>query len=407
MAEVRAATLREVVEALAPLDRTPCSPGERRAAEWLADRLRVAGCRDVALEDEPSWGTFAPTLAGLAALGIAGGLLGLAGRGRTGALLSLLSVAGIVDEAQNGPRLVRRLVRRERRTVNVVAHAGDPAAKRTLVVLAHHDAAQTGVLFDQTLQTKIWELAPWLIEGRKTPPPQWWLAPGALALMLAGSLTGRRGLQLAGLAIVALGGALMADLARNDTVPGANDNLSACALIVALAEMLREEPVEGLSVWLVSCGAEETLQDGVRGFVARHAEELGPQSTFFLVPDTVGSPNLGLLEAEGPMWMEDYAGPEFRELIVACAREAGIELERGLRARASTDAIVPSRAGYPTAALISLTPWRALANYHLTSDTPENLDYGTVEAATRLTEAVTRALSAPRSPLRRSWSAHG
>ena len=95
-------------------------------------------------------------------------------------------MAGIVDEAQNGPRIVRRLVRRERKTVNVVARAGDPAAERTLVVLAHHDAAQTGVLFDQTLQRKAYETCPWLIEGRKTPPPQWWLAPGSLALTLAG-----------------------------------------------------------------------------------------------------------------------------------------------------------------------------------------------------------------------------
>jgi len=390
--DVPATTLREVVETLAPLDRTPASPGERQAAEWLAERLRSAGCRDVTLEDEPCWGTFAPTSAGLAALGVGASLLGLAGRKGLAALVSAVSVAGIVDEAQNGPRIVRRLVRRERKTVNVVARAGDPAGQRSLVVLAHHDAAQTGALFDQTLQRKLYDVLPWLIEGRKTPPPQWWMAPGSLALTLAGSLTGRRGLQLSGLALVALGTALMTDIARSETVPGANDNLSACALIVALAEMLRDEPVEGLDVWLVSCGAEETLQDGVRGFVARHAHELPPDRTFFLVPDTVGSPRLGMLEAEGPMWMEDYAGPEYRDLIVECARDAGVDLERGLRARASTDSIIPSRAGYPTAALTSLTPWRALANYHLPTDTPENLDYGTVESATRLADAVARAL---------------
>ena len=91
----------------------------------------------------------------------------------------------------------------------------------------------------------------------------------------------------------------MTDIARNETVPGANDNLSACALIVAMAEMLRDEPVEGLDVWLVSCGAEETLQDGVRGFMARHADELPPQSTFFLVPDTVGSPAAGDARGRG------------------------------------------------------------------------------------------------------------
>ncbi len=31
--------LREVVETLAAIDRTPCSAGERESAEWLAARL--------------------------------------------------------------------------------------------------------------------------------------------------------------------------------------------------------------------------------------------------------------------------------------------------------------------------------------------------------------------------------
>lgn len=389
-------TLREVVDALAPLDRTPCSPGEREAAEWLAERLRRAGCGRVALEDEPCWGTFAPTSVGLGSLGMFASWLGLRGRGRLAPALGLLSTAGVIDEAQNGPRIARRALRRRRTTVNVVARTGDPRAERTLVVLAHHDAAQTGLMFDQTLQRRVWEIAPWLIEDRKTSPPHWWLAPGAHLLSLVGGLTGRRGIQVAGLGLVALGTALMADIARSPTVPGANDNLSACALIVALAEMLSERPVEGLSVWLVSCGAEETLQDRVRGFMARHRSELPPERTFFLVPDTVGSPNLAMIEAEGPMWMESYAGPGFRDQVASCARRIGVELERGLRARSSTDAIIPSRAGYPTAALTSLTPWRALANYHLPSDTPENVDYGTVEEATRLSDTLARELAAER-----------
>ena len=59
--------LREVVETLAPIDRTPCSPGERQAAEWLAARLGSVAGIEVALEDEPSWGTFPPTATGLGA----------------------------------------------------------------------------------------------------------------------------------------------------------------------------------------------------------------------------------------------------------------------------------------------------------------------------------------------------
>ena len=80
--------LREVVETLAAIDRTPCSPGERQAAEWLAARLRAVGGVDVALEDEPSWGTFPPTATGLGLLGMAGAALVLRGRRAAGALLA-------------------------------------------------------------------------------------------------------------------------------------------------------------------------------------------------------------------------------------------------------------------------------------------------------------------------------
>ena len=50
-----------MIEHLAAIERPPCSPGEREAAEWLAERLRAAGVDEVELEEEPSWGTFPPT----------------------------------------------------------------------------------------------------------------------------------------------------------------------------------------------------------------------------------------------------------------------------------------------------------------------------------------------------------
>lgn len=384
--------LREVVETLAPIDRTPCSPGERQAAEWLAARLREVEGVDVALEDESSWGTFPPTATGLGLLGMAGAALVLRGRRAAGALLALGTLAGIVDEAQNGPRILRRLVRRRASTVNLIARAGDAAAPSTLVVLAHHDAPQTGMLFDQTLQRRLHERAPALLERFKTPLPQWWMGLAGPLATLTAALAARRRLARAGLAIGLLGTAAVVDIWRNETVQGANDNLSGAAALVALAELLREHPVQGLRVLLVSCGAEETLQDGVRAFLARHREELEPGSTAFVNLDTVGSPHLVMLEAEGPVWMESYAGSWIRDLLAAHAERLGIALHRGFRARASTDSVIPSRAGYPIATLVSMTAWRAPANYHLASDVPANLDYGSVADATRLVHELARAL---------------
>jgi hypothetical protein len=405
--------LHEVVETLAPLDRTPCSPGERQAAEWLAARLRGVPGVEVALEDEPSWGTFPPTAAALGLLGMAGAGLVLRGRRAIGAVLAVKAFAAIVDEAQNGPRVARRLLRRRRTTVNLVARTGEsetgPSGSEgnesegnesegnderpvTLVVLAHHDAAQTGMFFDQRLQRRLHELAPSVLERFKTPLPQWWIGLAGPLCTLAGALLGRPRLARVGLGIGAAGTALVADIWRNETVPGANDNLSAAAALVALAELLGESPVPGLRVLLVSCGAEETLQDGVRAFIARHRGELEPGRTAFVNLDTVGSPHLVMLEAEGPVWMEYYTGPWLNDLVAERADGLGIELQRGFRARASTDSVIPSRAGYPIATLVSVTDWLSPANYHLPSDVPANLDYGSVADATRLTLAIAQAL---------------
>ncbi len=69
-------------------------------------------------------------------------------------------------------------------------------------------------------------------------------------------------------------------------------------------------------------------------------------------------------------------------------------LRRGMRARNPTDAVIPHRAGYPTATLASVDRYKALSNYHKMSDIPENVVYRTVYAAAAVTEAVVRELAA-------------
>ena len=51
------------------------------------------------------------------------------------------------------------------------------------------------------------------------------------------------------------------------------------------------------------------------------------------------------------------------------------------------------RRGYPTACLVSVNRYKALSNYHLPSDTPENVDYRTVLGALGVVEATARELA--------------
>ena len=100
-----------------------------------------------------------------------------------------------------------------------------------------------------------------------------------------------------------------------------------------------------------------------------------------------------MLEGEGTVVMEDYHDRSFRDLVHRAADRAGAPLRRGMRSRASTDAVIPSRAGYPTATLTSMDRYKALSNYHQMSDTPENLDYRTVLQALVVVDAVARELA--------------
>jgi Zn-dependent M28 family amino/carboxypeptidase len=388
-------TLREVIEELAPLQRRAGSEGERRAAEWIAQRLHAAGCA-AQVEEEQFHEGYARVMR---TLSITSGLAGVAAlasrraRPAAGALAGAVTAA-IADDVSNGPRLFRRAASPARTTWNVVGGCGPVDAPRTLVLLAHHDAAPTGRIFDDRFQTWLGETFPGIIERIDTSLPLWWTLLSAPTLVALGSLRGRRGLIAAGVAGSALGAAVFEDVARSQVVPGANDNLTAVALLVALAERLRARPIHGLRVLLVSCGAEEVIQGGIHGFARRHFPALDRDRTWFLNLETLGSPQLILLEGEGPVVMEDYHDRAFRDLICRVADRSGAHLRRGLRTRNSTDAVIPSRAGYPTATLCSMNRHKQLSNYHLMSDTPENVLYRTVRQALVVTEAVARELAA-------------
>jgi len=388
------AALREVVEALAPLERRAGSPAEEEAARWIAARLSDAGCV-AAVEEEQFLDGYARLIAGLTAAGALAGAAGLTrGLRKPATAAAALVIAGIADDISNGPRLARRATTRPKTTWNVVARCGQDDADRTLVVLAHHDAAPTGRIFDERAQVWLGERFPGILERIDTSLPLWWAVLSAPATVAIGAALDKPRLLRAGVAGSLIATAVFADIARSPIVPGANDNLSAVAVLVALAERLRSDPVDGLKVLLVSCGAEEVLQGGIHGFAARHFPVLDRERTWFLSLETVGSPELVLVEGEGPVVMEDYFDRSFRDLVARAADRADAPLRRGMRARNSTDAVIPSRAGYPTATLASMDRYKALSNYHQLTDTPENLDYTTVRHALVVAEATARELAA-------------
>ena len=387
MALLDQSQLHERVERLAAIERGSASEGEARAAELIATELREAGAR-VTIEHEPAHGTYWWPVGLLCAKAALAGLM----RGRWKAVLAgAFAAAAITDDISGGRQWFRRRFLPTRVTTNVVAEFGDPDAERTIVVHAHHDAAHSGLVFDGGPPRALLRRFPKLLEASNATPPTMWGAVGGPALVALGALLGRRGLRRTGIGISAGYVAAMADIGVRGVVPGANDNLSGVAVLLSLARWLGEEPPAGTRVILLSAGAEESFMEGMQAFGRRHFGELDRDRTTFICVDTVGSPRLLALEGEGMVWMNHYT----EELLTAAresAREEGVELLEGLRLRNATDGLIPLRAGYPTVTFGSVDEFKLPTNYHWPTDTPDRVDYSTVEGCARVCRRLLTAI---------------
>ena len=160
--------------------------------------------------------------------------------------------------------------------------------------------------------------------------------------------------------------------------------------LLAIARALVERPPESLRVLLLSTSEEATC-DGMQAWFRRSAPSLPRESTFFICLDILGSPHLVVLRGEGMVRIREYPGRSLA-LLDELAEELGIPLFPNLRLMNATDGVIPLAHGYQCASLCSCTDLKQAANYHWPSDTPDNVDYGTLADAIRLAEAVVRRL---------------
>jgi hypothetical protein len=339
--------LRADVEHLASLRRDSAGEGERASAAWIARRLREAGVEDV--HTEPYRGRSTYAIAWIAYL--AAGLLGP----RCAAWLGLVALE--LDGSGRAP-LVRWPAGDG---ANVVARIPAAAtAERTVVVVAHHDAARTGLMWDPRLTTLR------KARNRRIEGYGW---PLAAALVLRG-LGRTRAARLLGL----VNGLLLADVARGETVPGANDNATGVAALLALAEELAGDPLPDADVMLVATGSEESGMDGMRAFLA--ARSFDPDHTLVVSLDTLGCGTPIVLKGEGILLTH-----RFPDLVDGVER---------WRIGGWTDPVLARFAGLPAVSLLSIGPEGTFTHYHHPSDRPEFVDFDCVERCVDLARATVR-----------------
>ncbi|MBV9002911.1 MAG: M28 family peptidase, partial [Solirubrobacterales bacterium] len=300
-----------------------------------------------------------------------------------------IGVAALWDDLSHGRRWFRRALLPHRPTWNVVAETGDAAAPRTVVLIAHHDAAHSGLIFHPILPRIPLKLAPRLHAAAGRSFPLLYAVFMGPVLVFVGSILGTRRLLSAGAALSVGATVAMADIGLRAPVPGANDNLSAVGALIALAALLREQPVDGVRVLLLSTGSEESFSEGMHAFGRRHFPELDPDRTEMICLECLGGPTLIVIEGEGMLRMRDYPIGS-REALADAAARAGIPIVRGLRTTAATDAIIPLRAGYRVATLASVDETKLPMNYHWPNDVPEALHWGTIEQAIAVCEEFLR-----------------
>jgi hypothetical protein len=379
--------LRGHVEALAAMTRDSAGAGEREAAGWVAGRLREAGVREVTVE--PYRG--ATTYGWAHVAHAAAGLVAAARGGWAGTALALAALGSLEADMSGRGRWVRRLLPAGE-GANVVGRVPARGARRAaLLLVAHHDAARTGLMWHPRLT----EAGSARRLRRRRIAPLGAPVAGALGLVAAGGLPGARrpgrAARAGGALVLAAIAALEAQVARGPTVPGATDNATGVAVLVELARALARNPLEEVELLVATTGAEESGMEGMSALLARHGAELVPERSLVLNLDHLGAGTPMVLLAEGAIRTHRYREADLA-LADAGAGRAGLPPPPRWRIGGWTDAAVARRYGLPALSVMSMGPGY-LPDYHRLTDTPDRVRWSSVEGCARLAAGIVAAFA--------------
>jgi hypothetical protein len=160
------------------------------------------------------------------------------------------------------------------------------------------------------------------------------------------------------------------------TVPGAADNLSACALMVAMCRFLVKNPSyipDDTEIRFISFGSEEAGYRGSRRYVERHLGELKRLDARLLNTETVAHPEITILTSEMNGTVRN--SPEMVKSVVAAAEYADVPYKlQSAFLGVANDAGPFSKAGLRATTLLPFkVPQQMVDFYHQKWDTPEVL----------------------------------
>jgi peptidase M28-like protein len=359
---------------------------ERRAANWLAGRLRSMGRR---ADVEPTYvhPQVALVHAAHCAIGFAGSLAAIASPPVGFGLVLLAAVATYLD--LNGRLyLLRRLFYR-RASQNVVSPGPRPEAPARLILSAHYDVPRSGWLFGPA-RVRAGERLGRLLGVPLGPYRVIFWSLAVLLPILGARLAGVGGaglslVQLIPTLILLVGAFVLAEIQLSGPVPGANGNASGVATALALVESLADTPPRALDVWVVLAGGEGCLMEGMRAFARAHRRDLEPATTFFVNLDSVGAGELRYVKSEGLAvgFEMDRRVVELCGAIAAAAAEDGdANASEPLAWGIAGDGLPLRLARYPGTTITATAPGASVAvDYRRPTDVPDSIDAAALDRA--------------------------
>jgi hypothetical protein len=323
------------------------------------------------------------------------------------ALHALVAISYVSESAFKRP-LLRRLLPAVQSQNAVVTFAAKKAVRRRIVTVAHADAAYTGLLFDPRLV----KLAAREAQGAFGNMMRKSLAQAVFGLAVLAILELALGAQLipvglprtltwALLGVCALPSVLAfvfnADVVlRNRVVPAANDNLSGCVATLELAGMLARDLPDDVEWVAVLSGCEEAGTGGAAELVRSRiaTERWAKDATLVLALDTFSGGKPRLVQ-EGELWSREVPEVFLSATRAVCAEDPALpRVTPYAIPSGATDAWPFLVAGYCAVGITCIDPTLgAPRNYHLPSDTAENLDAAEFADTFRFTEALMRRLA--------------
>ncbi|MHA1265329.1 MAG: M28 family metallopeptidase [Candidatus Helarchaeota archaeon] len=155
-------------------------------------------------------------------------------------------------------------------------------------------------------------------------------------------------------------------------VMGANDNLTAIAVILALAPQLRNLQLQYTEVWFVSHGCEEIGDRGSKRFVRQHLNELKEATLINL--DMIGGKNTTLHFITSELMFFVKLSENLAKRLAEIAQKMEIPYQLG-RIEAFTDAMAYAKRGIRACSIVGLPQKGVTPTYHTRDDVPENITF--------------------------------